>query len=148
MEHYETTFEYKMSRHNVQIQNITRQHSSTECDRTMFEYRISGTEAALNLNQSIRVNRLSITFGEASTMTLCCRYSLLHITAVREKIFSIHRYLRHCHISGLCSVYQAPSYGPNVTLPIPILPMVIYLSMFFIFELACTACSGDHPKNK
>ncbi len=48
----------------------------------------------------------------------------------------------------LCSVYQAPSYGPKLTLLAWFLPEFAYLSMISILEMACTACSGGHLKYK
>ena len=45
----------------------------------------------------------------------------------------------------LCSVYQAPSNKPNLTLLAWYLPDLAYLSMLFILEIVCTA---DHLKNK
>ncbi len=48
----------------------------------------------------------------------------------------------------LHSVHQAPSYGPNVTLLAWFLRDLAYLSMLFILEVLCTACSAEHLKNK
>ena len=45
----------------------------------------------------------------------------------------------------LCSVHQAPSYGPNLTLLVPFPTEFPYLSMLFILGMVC---SEDHLKNK
>ncbi len=46
------------------------------------------------------------------------------------------------------SVYQAPSYEPNLTSLVWFLPEIAYLIMLSILEVVCTACSADHLKNK
>ncbi len=44
---------------------------------------------------------------------------------------------------SLYSVYQAPSYEPNLTFLAPFPTELAYLSMLFIFDVLCTACSAE-----
>ncbi len=43
-------------------------------------------------------------------------------------------------------IYKAPSYEFNLTLLVWFLPDFAYLSMLFILEMICTACSADNLK--
>ncbi len=52
------------------------------------------------------------------------------------------------NVIPLCSVHQAPSYEHNLILLAWILQDLAYLSMLFILEVLCTACSAEHLKNK
>ncbi len=52
------------------------------------------------------------------------------------------------NVVPFCSVYQAPSYEPNLTLLSWFLQDLAFLSMLFILEVLCTACSAEHLKNK
>ncbi len=48
----------------------------------------------------------------------------------------------------LCSVCQAPCYEHNLTMLVPFPTELAYLSIIFILEVVCTACSADHLKNR
>ena len=48
----------------------------------------------------------------------------------------------------LGSVYQVPSYEPNLTFLAWFLRDLAYLSMLFILEVLCTTGSAEHLKNK
>ncbi len=48
----------------------------------------------------------------------------------------------------LHSAHQAPSYEPILTFLAPFPTELAYLSMLFILDVLCTACSAEQIKNK
>ncbi len=52
------------------------------------------------------------------------------------------------NVVPLHSVHQAPSYEPNLIFLAQFPTELAYLSMLFILEVLCTACSAEHLKNK
>ena len=52
------------------------------------------------------------------------------------------------NVVPLYVVYQAPPYEPNLKLLAPFPTELAYLSMLFILEELCTACSAEDLKNK
>ncbi len=68
--------------------------------------------------------------------------------STKNPLHSINIWDTVTKVVPLCSLYQAPSYEPNLTLLAWYLPDITYLSMLFILEMVCTACSADHLKNK
>ena len=76
----------------------------------------------------------------AQTVT---KYSMSNVIMADEKLALFHQYLGYRHKCGpLCSVHQAPSDEPNLTLQAWFLRDLAYLSMLFILQVL------EHLKNK
>ena len=78
------------------------------------------------------------------------RYSIYQMLSwwKKKSLYSINIQDTVTNVVPLCSVHQAPSYAPNFTFVAPFPTELVYLSMLFIFEVVCTACSTDHVKKK
>ena len=66
----------------------------------------------------------------------------------KNSLHSINIWDTFTNMVPWCSVYKAPFIESNLTLLAPFPTQLAYLSMLYILEIVCNACSADHLKNK
>ncbi len=79
---------------------------------------------------------------------LICMYHVVILYSVKCYRGGRKIPLIYTNMVSLYSVYQAPSYEPNLTFLATFSTELAYLSMLFILDVLCTAGSAEHIKNK
>ncbi len=123
---------------------------SLKCDLDPWEYKVTHVSEVSQLCRAALLacveSQLITSFRLASlrqTSTVDYRVCQMLSWCTKNSLHSINIWDTVSDVLPLCSVYQAPSYEPNLAF-LGQFPMELAcLSMLFIHEVVCTACSSN-----